>query len=120
MQILNLAVMNAPKFSEYANMGEGNIVAEDGEFTVEIEFGSRESVISAIRSYTISRGVDYTILIQKKGCWEIRRYNGKHMYIMGTISQDHAKLNSDTIADAIRSLVEADPSIKVKSIIAKV
>ncbi|XP_016178826.1 uncharacterized protein LOC107621310 [Arachis ipaensis] len=39
---------------------------------------------------------------------------------MGTISQDHAKLDSDTIADAIRPLVEADPSIKVKSVIAEV
>ncbi|XP_025608138.1 uncharacterized protein [Arachis hypogaea] len=38
---------------------------------------------------------------------------------MDTISQDHAKLDSDTIADAIRPLVEADPSIKVKSIIAE-
>ncbi|RYR47136.1 hypothetical protein Ahy_A07g033083 [Arachis hypogaea] len=32
----------------------------------------------------------------------------------------HAKLDSDTIADVIRPLVEADLSIKVKSIIAKV
>ncbi|XP_025685691.1 uncharacterized protein [Arachis hypogaea] len=39
---------------------------------------------------------------------------------MGTISQDHVKLGSDTIADAIRPLVEADPSIKVKSVIAEV
>nr|XP_025653431.1 uncharacterized protein LOC112749391 [Arachis hypogaea] len=39
---------------------------------------------------------------------------------MGTISQDHAKFDSDTIADAIRLLVEADLSIKVKSIIAEV
>ncbi|XP_025616592.1 uncharacterized protein [Arachis hypogaea] len=39
---------------------------------------------------------------------------------MGTISQDHAKLDSDTIADAIRPLVEADPSIKVKSVITEV
>ncbi|XP_016168127.1 uncharacterized protein LOC107610607 [Arachis ipaensis] len=59
-------------------------------------------------------------LIRKKACWEIRRYNGKHTCTMGTISQDHAKLDSDTIAEAIRPLVEADPSIKVKSIIAKV
>ncbi|XP_052118897.1 uncharacterized protein LOC107492580 [Arachis duranensis] len=36
------------------------------------------------------------------------------------ISQDHAKLDSDTIADAIRPLVKADPSIKVKSVIAEV
>ncbi|XP_025679552.1 uncharacterized protein [Arachis hypogaea] len=38
----------------------------------------------------------------------------------GTISQDYAKLDSDTIADAIRLLVEGDPSIKVKSVIEEV
>ncbi|XP_057744850.1 uncharacterized protein LOC130962689 [Arachis stenosperma] len=127
-------------------VGEGNAAVEDGEFSVRIEFGSRESVISAIKSYTISRGVDYDVyesepqifytkwkgygagcnwlirasLIQKKACWEIRRYNGKHTCPVGTISQDHAKLDSDTIADAIRPLVESDPSINVKSVIAEV
>nr|XP_025673102.1 uncharacterized protein LOC112772381 [Arachis hypogaea] len=68
-------------------------------------------------------GCDWLIrasLIRKKACWEIRRYNGKHTCTMGTISQDRAKLDSDTIADAIRPLVEADPSIKVKSVIAEV
>ncbi|RYR14936.1 hypothetical protein Ahy_B04g071660 [Arachis hypogaea] len=133
MRTLDLEVMHAPEFSEYANTGEGNAAAEDGEFRVGMEFSSRESVISAIKSYTISRGVDYTTfyakckgygagcdwlirasLIRKKACWEIRRYNDKHTYTVGTISQDHAKLDSDTIADAIRPLVEADPSIKVK------
>ncbi|XP_025661712.1 uncharacterized protein [Arachis hypogaea] len=39
---------------------------------------------------------------------------------METISQDHSKLDSDTIADSIMPLVETDPSIKVKSIIAEV
>ncbi|RYR75989.1 hypothetical protein Ahy_A01g000586 isoform A [Arachis hypogaea] len=127
-------------------LSEGNVAAEDNEFSVRIEFGSRESVISAIKSYTISRGVDYTMyeskphtfypkckeygagcdwlirvsLIQKKGYWEIMRYNGKRMCTIETISQDHAKLDSDTIVDAIRSLVEADPSIKAKSIIVEV
>ncbi|RYQ88258.1 hypothetical protein Ahy_B09g095558 isoform I [Arachis hypogaea] len=144
MRTLDLEAMHAPEFPEYANTG--NVAAENGEFSVGMEFGSRESVISAIKSYTISREVDYTMyesepqtfyakckgygagcdclirasLIRKKACWEIRRYNGKHTCTMGTISQDHAKLDSDTIADAIRPLVEADPSIKVKSVIAEV
>ncbi|RYR65088.1 hypothetical protein Ahy_A03g011078 [Arachis hypogaea] len=61
MQTLDLEVMHAPEFPEYANTGEGNVAAEDGKFSVGIEFGSRESVISAIKSYTISRGVDYTV-----------------------------------------------------------
>ncbi|QHO13736.1 uncharacterized protein DS421_15g518020 [Arachis hypogaea] len=146
MRTLDLEAMHAPEFPEYANKGKGNVAAEDGEFSVGMEFGSRESVISAIKSYTISRGVDYTVyesesqtfyakckgygagcdwlirasLIRKKACWEIRRYNDKHTCTMGTISQDHAKLDSNTIADAIRPLVQADPSIKVKSIIAEV
>ncbi|RYQ80376.1 hypothetical protein Ahy_Scaffold1g106832 isoform C [Arachis hypogaea] len=137
MRTLDLEAMYPPEFSEYANTG--NVAAEDDEFSVGMEFGSRESVISAIKSYTISRGVDYTVyesepqtfyakckgygagcdwliqasLIRKKACWEIKRYNGKHTCTMGTISQDHAKLDSDTIADAIRPLVEADPSIKL-------
>ncbi|XP_015934195.1 uncharacterized protein LOC107460352 [Arachis duranensis] len=146
MRTLDLEAMHALEFSKYANMGEGNVVAEDDEFSVGMEFGSRESLISAIKSYTISRGVDYTVyefepqtfyakckgygarydwliranLIQKKGCWEIRRYNGKHTCTMETSLQDRAKLDSDTIADAIRPLVEADLSIKVKSIIVEV
>ncbi|RYR25146.1 hypothetical protein Ahy_B02g058793 [Arachis hypogaea] len=120
MRTLDLEAMHAPKFPEYANISGGNAAAEDGEFS--------ESVIFAIKSYIISRGVDYIVheselqtfyakckgygagcdwlirasLIRKKGCWEIRRYNGKHTCTMGTISQDHAKLDSNTIADAIR------------------
>ncbi|XP_057730021.1 uncharacterized protein LOC130945308 [Arachis stenosperma] len=146
MRNLDLEAMHALEFSNSHVVDEGNVVAEDGEFSIGMEFGSKESLISAIKSYTISRGVDYTVyefepqtfyakckgygarydwliranLIQKKGCWEIRRYNGKHTCTMETISQDRAKLDSNTIADAIRPLVEVDLSIKVKSIIAEV
>ncbi|RYR10935.1 hypothetical protein Ahy_B05g079419 isoform A [Arachis hypogaea] len=38
---------------------------------------------------------------------------------MRTISHDHAKLDSDTIAYTIRPLVEANPSLKANSIIAE-
>ncbi|XP_057725618.1 uncharacterized protein LOC130941217 [Arachis stenosperma] len=111
-----------------------------------MEYGSRKLVVATIRSYIISRGVDYVVyesepwtfyakcksyrrgcdwlvranLIQKKACWEIQRYNGRHTCSMRTISQDHSKLDSNTIAEPMKSLVEFDPSIKVKSIIAKV
>ncbi|RYR01184.1 hypothetical protein Ahy_B06g080056 [Arachis hypogaea] len=56
----------------------------------------------------------------QKGCWEIRRYNGRHTCSMGTISQHHSKLDSNTIAEAMKPLVESNPSIKVKSIIVEV
>ncbi|RYQ93477.1 hypothetical protein Ahy_B09g099752 [Arachis hypogaea] len=136
MWTLDLKAMHTPKFSKYANMGEGNVAAKDGEFSVGMKFSSRELVIFVIKSYTIFRGVDYTVYESEPqtfyakykgydaGCdWlirEIRRYNGKYTCTMGMISQDHAKLDSDTIAYAIRPLVEVDPSIKVKSIIAEV
>nr|XP_025648152.1 uncharacterized protein LOC112743154 [Arachis hypogaea] len=122
MRTLDLEVMHAPEFSEYANMGEGNAAAEDGEFSVGMEFGLRESIFY-VKCKGYGAGCDWLIrasLIQKKACWEIRRYNGKHTYTMNTISQDHAKLDSHIIAEAIRSLVEVDPSIKVKSIIAEI
>ncbi|RYR16890.1 hypothetical protein Ahy_B03g061742 [Arachis hypogaea] len=50
--------------------------------------------------------------MEKKGCWETCRYNGRHTYTMEAISQDYSKLDSDTVAEAIRPLVETDPSIK--------
>ncbi|RYR79203.1 hypothetical protein Ahy_A01g004039 isoform A [Arachis hypogaea] len=144
MHELDLDAMHAPEFLEYSNIGVANL--EDGEFRIGVEYSSRKTVVAVIRSYTITRGVDYDVyesepqtfyakckmygrgcdwlirasLIRKKGCWEIRRYNGRHTCSMRVISQDHSKLDSDTVAEAIRPLVETDPSIKVKSIIAEV
>ncbi|RYQ89729.1 hypothetical protein Ahy_B09g096225 isoform E [Arachis hypogaea] len=111
-----------------------------------MEFSSREAVIKAIKDYTIRRSVDYWVyesepltfyakctqygsgcdwlirvsMISRKYCWVIRRYNGSHTCTRATISQDHSKLDSITIAEVIKSLVEADPSLKVKSVIAEV
>nr|XP_025625498.1 uncharacterized protein LOC112717770 [Arachis hypogaea] len=144
MRELDLDAMHAPEFSEYANIGVAD--PEDGEFRIGMEYSSKKSVVAAIRRYTIVRVVDYDVyesepqtfyekckmygrwcdwlirasLIRKKDCWEIRRYNGRHTCTMGMISQDHSKLDSDTVADSIMPLVETDPSIKVKFIIAEV
>ncbi|XP_025675666.1 uncharacterized protein [Arachis hypogaea] len=144
MRDLDLKTMHAPEFSEYMN-AEIPFVA-DGEFAVGMKFSCREAVIRAMKDYTIQRGVDYRVyeseplpfyakctqygsgcdwlimvsLMSKKYCWVIRRYNGSHTCTRATISQDHSKLDSNTIAEAIKPLVEADPSILVKSIIAEV
>ncbi|RYR24880.1 hypothetical protein Ahy_B02g058448 [Arachis hypogaea] len=121
MRILDLDAIHAPEFFKYVNIdgsisdnffsiGVANL--EDGEFSIEMEYNSRKSIIAAIRSYIISRGADYVVhesesqtfyakckrygrgcdwliqisLICKKDCWEIRRYNGKHTCFIGTIS----------------------------------
>ncbi|RYQ87528.1 hypothetical protein Ahy_B09g095044 [Arachis hypogaea] len=135
MRSLDLKTMNAPEFSQYMN-AELPVVA-DGEFTVGMEFNSREEVIKAMKDYTIRRGVDYRVYesepttfyakctqygkgcdwlirvtkMQKKYCWEIRRYNGSHTCTRSKISQDHSKLDSKTVAEA-KPLVEVDPSLK--------
>ncbi|RYR39143.1 hypothetical protein Ahy_A09g044601 [Arachis hypogaea] len=118
----------------------------NGEFTVRMKFNSRETVIKAVKDYTIRRGVDYWVheselmtfyakctqydagcdwlirvsKMSKKYCWKIRRYTGSHTCTRATISQDHSKLDSNIIAKEIKPLVEIDPSIKVKSVIAEV
>ncbi|XP_016195371.1 uncharacterized protein LOC107636366 [Arachis ipaensis] len=68
-------------------------------------------------------GCDWLIwvsMISRKHCWVIRRYNSSHTCTRATIFQDHSKLDSNTIAEAIKPLVEIDPSLKVKSVIAEV
>ncbi|RYQ88650.1 hypothetical protein Ahy_B09g095721 isoform C [Arachis hypogaea] len=138
MRVLDLEAMHVPEYPEY--------MTADGEFAIGMEFSSREAVIKAVKEYTIRRSVDYRVyesepltfyakctqygsgcdwvirvsLISRKYCWVIRRYNGSHTCTRATISQDHSKLDSITIAEAIKPLVEADPSLKVKSVIAEV
>ncbi|XP_057719711.1 uncharacterized protein LOC130934140 [Arachis stenosperma] len=133
MRVLDLEAMHVPEFPEY--MSAEILVVTDAEFVVGMEFSFREAVIKAIKEYTIRRSVDYReyesepltfyakctqygsgcdwliriSMISRKYCWVIRRYNGNHTYNRATISQDHSKL-----------LVEADPSLKVKSVIAEV
>ncbi|XP_020964015.1 uncharacterized protein LOC107611680 [Arachis ipaensis] len=144
MRVLDLEAMHVPEFPEY--MTAEIPIVEDGEFHVGMEFSSREAVIKAVKDYSIRRSEDYRLfeseplifyakctqyglgcdwlirvsLISRRYCWVIRRYNGSHTCTRATISQDHSKLDSITIAEAIKPLVEADPSLKVKSVIAEV
>ncbi|RYR51317.1 hypothetical protein Ahy_A06g026335 [Arachis hypogaea] len=55
MRSLDLGAMQ--EFSQYMNPAPP--VVADGEFTVGMEFSSREAVIKAMKDYTIWRGVDY-------------------------------------------------------------
>ncbi|RYQ83984.1 hypothetical protein Ahy_B10g102875 [Arachis hypogaea] len=144
MRSLDLEAMHAPEFPQYMNAKLPVVV--DGEFMVGMEFSSREAVIKAMKDYTIRRGVDYRVFesepttfyakctqygagcdwlirvtkMQKKYYWKIRRYNGSQTCTRSSISQDHSKLDSKTVAEEIKPLVEVDPSIKVKSVIAEV
>ncbi|XP_052117548.1 uncharacterized protein LOC107487537 [Arachis duranensis] len=145
MRSLDLETMHAPEFPQYVNAAELPIMP-NGEFIMGMEFSSREAVIKVMEDYNIRRGGDYRVheseptafyakctqygtgcdwlirvsKMSRKYCWDIRRYNGSHTCTRATIFQDHSKLNSNTIVKAIKLLVEVDPSIKVKSVIAEV
>ncbi|XP_015972341.1 uncharacterized protein LOC107495684 [Arachis duranensis] len=120
MRELDLDAMHAPEFPEYSNIGVAD--PEDGEFRIGMEYSSRKSVVTVIRSYTVARGVDYDVYESEPQTFyaKCKIYNGRHTCTTEVISQDHSKLDSDTVAEAIRPLVETDSSIKVKTIIAKV
>ncbi|RYR78614.1 hypothetical protein Ahy_A01g003451 [Arachis hypogaea] len=65
MRILDLEAMHVPEFPEYEcryviHRIKIPIVA-DGEFTVGMEFSSREAIIKPIKEYTIRRSVDYRV-----------------------------------------------------------
>ncbi|XP_057746280.1 uncharacterized protein LOC130965538 [Arachis stenosperma] len=112
MRSLDLEAMHEPEFPQYVNAAELPLMP-DGEFTVGIEFSSREAVIKAMKDYTIRRGVDYRVYESEPTTFYAK-------CTQATISQDHSKLDSNTVAEAIKPLVEVDPSIRVKSVIAEV
>ncbi|RYR65882.1 hypothetical protein Ahy_A03g011809 [Arachis hypogaea] len=59
MRSLDLDAMHAPEYPQYLNAELP--LMPDGEFTVGMEFSSREAVIKAMKDYTIRRGVDYRV-----------------------------------------------------------
>nr|XP_004491056.1 uncharacterized protein LOC101498811 [Cicer arietinum] len=59
-------------------------------------------------------------LSQKSNQWVIGRLKGPHNCANSSMSQDHTKLDSNIICESIKSLLKADPSIKVKVIIAHI
>ncbi|RYQ87858.1 hypothetical protein Ahy_B09g095399 [Arachis hypogaea] len=116
MRVLDLDTMHVPEFPEYMT-AEIPIVA-DGEFAVGMEFSSREAVIKAIKEYIIRRSVDYRMYESEP----LTFYAKCTQYGSGCdwLIRDHSKLDSITIAEAIKPVVEADPSLMVKSVIAEV
>ncbi|RYR30875.1 hypothetical protein Ahy_B01g055656 [Arachis hypogaea] len=89
---------------------------KDGELRIGMEYSSRKSVVAAIRSYTISREVDYNVYEYEP----LTFYAKCKTYGRGCDWLIQASLIRKKVAEAIRLLVESDPSIKVKSIIAEV
>ncbi|MED6177341.1 hypothetical protein PIB30_097306, partial [Stylosanthes scabra] len=113
MRALDVDALNAPEFTKDMNLGLSFVM--DGEFAIGMEFNFREAVIKAIKEYTICRGVDYWVRESKPTTFYAQcvQYGPNCDWL----TRDHSKLDSDMIAEAIKPLVESDPSMKIRSVI---
>ncbi|RYQ95583.1 hypothetical protein Ahy_B08g090934 isoform E [Arachis hypogaea] len=53
-------------------------------------------------------------LQQRKGIWEVKRYNGPHTCLATSISSDHRSLDYHVISTYIMPMVRADASVSIK------
>ncbi|RYR52991.1 hypothetical protein Ahy_A06g027832 [Arachis hypogaea] len=104
------------------------------------EFQDKEEVVLSVKTYSIRCGVQYKVvefdyrryvgkcsefgngctwlirlsLRQRKGIWEVKRYNGHHTCLTTSISSDHRSLDYHVISAFIMPMVRADASVYIK------
>ncbi|XP_057756330.1 uncharacterized protein LOC130975576 [Arachis stenosperma] len=110
------------------------------EFQVGQQFQDKDEALLSVKTYSIRRGVQYKVvesdyrryvgkcsefgngctwlirlsLRQRKGIWEVKRYNGPHTYLSTSISSDHRSLDYHVIATFIMPMVRVDASVNIK------
>ncbi|XP_057756179.1 uncharacterized protein LOC130975393 [Arachis stenosperma] len=110
------------------------------EFQVGQQFPDKEEALLSVKTYCIRRGVQYKVvesdycryvgkcsefgngftwlirlsLRQRKGVWEVKRYNGPHTCLTTSISSDHRSLDYHVISAFIMPMVRADASVSIK------
>ncbi|XP_020999640.1 uncharacterized protein LOC110281604 [Arachis duranensis] len=106
------------------------------EFQVGQQFQDKDEALLSVKTYSIRRGVQYKVvesdyrrymgkcsefgngctwlirlsLRQRKGIWEVKRYNGPHTCLATSISSDHRSLDYHVISAFIMPMVRADAS----------
>ncbi|XP_015938245.1 uncharacterized protein LOC107463876 [Arachis duranensis] len=109
------------------------------EFQVGQQFQDKENALLSVKTYSIRRGVQYKVvesdyrcyvgkcsefgngctwlirlsLRQRKGIWEVKRYNGPHTCLASSISSDHRSLDYHVISAFIMPMVRADASVSI-------
>ncbi|RYR14818.1 hypothetical protein Ahy_B04g071520 isoform A [Arachis hypogaea] len=110
------------------------------EFQVGQQFQDKDEALLSVKTYSIRRGVQYKVvesdhrryvgkcsefgngctwlirlsLRQRKGIWEVKRYNGPHTCLATSISSDHRSLDYHVISAFIMPMVRADASVSIK------
>ncbi|RYR34789.1 hypothetical protein Ahy_A10g049818 [Arachis hypogaea] len=75
------------------------------EFWVGHRFRNKDVGLMAVKNYTIRRNMKYRVLET------VRRFGRPYTYLVLTISQDHAQLDSSSICKVIRTIIHVDPSV---------
>ncbi|XP_025628188.1 uncharacterized protein [Arachis hypogaea] len=112
----------------------GEVGVQDGQFQ------DKEEVALSMKTYSIRCGVEYKVLEsdhrkyygkckefdsgcpwlirvslrQRRGIWEVKRYNGPHTCLATSISSDHRKLNYHVISAFILPMIRADATVSIK------
>ncbi|XP_057761003.1 uncharacterized protein LOC130981419 [Arachis stenosperma] len=110
------------------------------KFHVGKQFQDKNEALLSVKTYSIRRGVQYKVvesdyrryvgkcskfgnkctwliqlsLQQRKGIWEVKRYNGPHTCLATSISSDHRSLDYHVISAFIMPMVRADASVSIK------
>ncbi|XP_015953808.1 uncharacterized protein LOC107478177 [Arachis duranensis] len=110
------------------------------EFQVGQQFQDKDEALLSVKTYSIRQGVQYKVvesdyrryvgkcsefgngytwlirlsLRQRRGIWEVKRYNGPHTCLATSISSDHRSLDYHVIATFIMPMVRADASVNIK------
>ncbi|XP_016168711.1 uncharacterized protein LOC107611279 [Arachis ipaensis] len=110
------------------------------EFQVGQQFQDKDEAVLSVKTYNIRRGIQYKVvesdyhqyvgkcsefgngctwlirlsLQQRKGIWEVKRYNGPHTCLATSISSDHRSLDYHVISTYIMPMVRADASVSIK------
>ncbi|XP_015948672.1 uncharacterized protein LOC107473607 [Arachis duranensis] len=140
---LDLDAMRQPGVPcEVAGFGARDAKGSAGltEFQVGQQFQDKEDALLSVKTYSIHRGVQYKVvesdyrryvgkcsefgngctwlirlsLRQRKGIWEVKRYNGPHTCLASSISSDHRSLDYHVISAFIMPMVRADASVSIK------
>ncbi|RYR58095.1 hypothetical protein Ahy_A05g023780 isoform G [Arachis hypogaea] len=110
------------------------------EFQVGQQFQDKDEALLSVKTYSIRRGVQYKVvesdyrryvekcsefgngctwlirlsLRQRKGIWEVKRYNGPHTCLASSISSDHRSLDYHVISTFVMPMVRADAGVNIK------
>ncbi|RYR58100.1 hypothetical protein Ahy_A05g023780 isoform A [Arachis hypogaea] len=92
------------------------------EFQVGQQFQDKDEALLSVKTYVekcseFGNGCTWLIrlsLRQRKGIWEVKRYNGPHTCLASSISSDHRSLDYHVISTFVMPMVRADAGVNIK------